>query len=184
MWRRGWKRRKRRSSALSVVLDSCLPVLGRKGWQTIEKVEVFRYLGRLFQGRKCAWGGYGMDERTMAEVERVHLRLLDCKYTHQSIKGSTEKWSRPAPPPPPPLYVNECWALDKVQEGPVRKKDTGVGVLVGPVLMQLKMKEPRLKWYRHTQKARRLALVFDATRRWPRGAPKKSWRDGFKGDLA
>ncbi|VDP62654.1 unnamed protein product [Heligmosomoides polygyrus] len=55
--------------------------------------------------------------------------------------------------------------------------------------IQLKMREQRLRWYGHVLRRpedhpTRLALDFEAPGKRPRGAPRKTWKDVIKRDLA
>ncbi|XGW34880.1 hypothetical protein V3C99_018711 [Haemonchus contortus] len=55
--------------------------------------------------------------------------------------------------------------------------------------VQLKMREQRLRWFGHVLRRPqshpiRKAMEFEAQGKRPRGAPKKSWRDVIKNDLA
>ncbi|VDP03522.1 unnamed protein product [Heligmosomoides polygyrus] len=79
------------------------------------------------------------------------------------------------------------WAYGCSRRDRVQDEEDGAMMKTAPI--QLKMKEPRLRWYgrilrRPKNHPIRLAVDFEEPGKRPRLVPKKSWRNVIKRDIA
>ncbi|VDP31424.1 unnamed protein product [Heligmosomoides polygyrus] len=142
--------------------------------ETIEKVEEFRYLGRILCDRRCSRTLKGKLYRT---VVRAALYGSECwalgKAQERQLHAAEMRMLR--------------WACGWTRRDRVRNEDVRAVMKTAPI--QLKMREQRLMWYGHVLRRpedhpTRLALDFEAPGKRPRGAPRRRWKDVIKRDLA
>ncbi|VDO66148.1 unnamed protein product [Heligmosomoides polygyrus] len=171
--------------------------------ETIEKVEEFRYLGSDLSEEGS------VDQAVRGHMDAAWLKwrestgILCYRRCSRTLKGKLYRTVvRPAL-----LYGSECWALGEAQERQLhaaemrmlrwacgwtcrdRVRNEDVRAVMKTALIQLKMREQRLRWYGHVLRRpedhpTRLALDFEAPGKRPRGAPRKRWKDVIKRDLA
>ncbi|VDO23926.1 unnamed protein product [Haemonchus placei] len=158
--------------------------------EAIEKFQDFRYLwsdlaanGSVGQAVKSRLNAAWMNWRESTGIlcDRRCSRTLKGK-AYRTVVGSTM------------LYGSECWPMRMLRWAcgwtrvdRVRNED--VRTAIQTALVQLKMREQRLRWFGHVLRRpqshlMREAMEFEVQDKRPRGAPEKRWRDVIKKDLA